>query len=249
VDVRVVRAGHVGAIGAEWVRTALAASSRAGRAAPTLMPALGSTALPVYAALSSARARGELDTSPLRLIQLDEYHPIRADDPRSLIGWLRRDVAGPLGIPEERILALDGGAADPSEACRAYDAAVAAAGGVDVAVLGLGPNGHVGFNEPTSDADAPTRRVDLSPASLASNARYWPDQDVPRGAVTAGMSTILGARQILLLVSGATKRRILLETLTRPVGPELPATYLRTHPRVTLVADHAAWPLDDPGAG
>ncbi len=230
MEIRVVAPDEVGAAGAAVVDDALRAPSRPDA---TLMPALGSSALEVYAALGRR--------SGLRLVQLDEY-VVPADDPRSLIGWLRRDVAAPLGVPDERIVRLDGGAVDRQAACLAYDAAVARAGGIDVAVLGLGPNGHLGFNEPPADRDAPTRVVELAPASLASNARYWPGLDVPRAALTAGMSTILAARFVVLVVRGDSKRDILRSMLDGPVGPDLPASFLRDHPDALLLADRAAMP-------
>jgi glucosamine-6-phosphate deaminase len=247
MDVRVVPPEDVATVGAAWVRAALAA---AGRSDATLMPALGATALPIYAAFATARREGELDTSGLRLVQLDEYAGIAADDPRTLIGWLRRDVAGPLGIPNERIIRLGGDdpGSDPEAVVRRYDDAVAAAGGVDVAVLGLGPNGHLGFNEPPSPLDAPTRRVALSAASLESNARYWPELGCPASAITAGMATILAARRVLLVVTGDRKRAILRATVEGPVTPDLPASLLRSHPAVTLLADTDAWPDERGGA-
>jgi glucosamine-6-phosphate deaminase len=178
----------------------------------------------------------------LRLIQLDEYLGLGEDDPRSLLGWLLRDVARPLRVEDGDVVRLRGDAPDPDAACRAYDAEVGAAGGVDVAVLGLGPNGHLGFNEPPSPRDAPTRVVALAAESLVSNARYWPGQACPPAALTAGMSTILGARRIVLVVAGAHKCSILARLLTEPVGPGLPASFLREHPAATLLADEAAWP-------
>jgi glucosamine-6-phosphate deaminase len=248
VEVRVVSEGRIGAVGASWVADGLAEARRTGRTAPTLMPALGASALPVYAELAAMRDRRELDTGGVRLVQLDEYAdlPDGEADPRSLRAWLERDVARPLAIPRERVIALDGAAPDVVAACRAYDEAVVAAGGIDVAVLGLGPNGHLGFNEPPSAPDSPTRRIDLSEASLASNARYFPGRSVPRAALTAGMSTILAARRILLVVHGAHKRSILLAMLTRPIGPDLPASALRSHPGTLLLSDPEAWPIDGP---
>jgi glucosamine-6-phosphate deaminase len=236
VEIRVVAPGDVAPVGAELVGEALRAAARRDA---TLMPALGSSALGVYAAMGRRPDRLEL-----RLVQLDEYL-VPAGDPRSLIGWLRRDVAGPLGVPEERIVRLDGGAVDAEAACRTYDEAVLRAGGIDVAVLGLGPNGHLGFNEPPSARDASTRRVELSLASLASNARYWPGLDVPRAALTAGMTTILAARFALLVVRGQAKREILRTMLEGPVGPGLPASFLREHPRALLLADDEAWPFPE----
>jgi glucosamine-6-phosphate deaminase len=217
------------------------------------MPALGTSALGVYRELGALWAGGGLDTAGLRLVQLDEYVGVASDDPRSLYTWLRRDVAEPLGVTDERIIRLgsDDVARSPTEAalagaCLAYDDAVAAAGGVDVAVLGLGPNGHLGFNEPPSRRDAPTREVSLAPESLSSNARYWPGLGVPAAALTAGMATILAARRIVLVVTGERKRAILRRMLVEPVGPDLPASWLRPLDTATLLADDEAWPPDMP---
>jgi glucosamine-6-phosphate deaminase len=243
MDVRVVEPGALATTGAEWVRAALAAS---GRPDATLLAALGDTALPIYAGLAEMRRRDAFDTSRLRIVQLDEYAGIPADDPRTLIGWLRRDVAEPLAVPDDRIIRLPGDDPDAAAAARRYDEAVAAAGGVDVAVLGLGPNGHLGFNEPPSGPDAATRQVTLSPESLRSNARYWPDMACPTSALTAGMATILQARRLLLVVTGARKRAILAATLRGPIEPGVPATYVRTHPDACLLADTDAWPADPP---
>ena len=132
-------------------------------------------------------------------------------------------------------------APDPEGACRAYDRALQAAGGFDLAVLGLGPNGHLGFNEPPCGREAPTRVVSLTPQSVESNARYWggPEQ-VPRRALTAGMAVLLTARRILLLAAGESKADILRRTLEGPINPDVPASYLQTVPGVTVIADRAA---------
>ena len=242
MDVLVVEPGDLDATAARIVTDWLAASP-----AGTLMPALGTSALGVYAALGRLREAGRLDTRRLRLVQLDEYLGVARDDRRSLIGWLERDVAGPLAIPLERVLRLAGDTPNPATECRRYDAAVAAAGGIDVAILGLGPNGHLGFNEPPSDVLAPTRLVDLAEASLASNARYWGDrEEVPRRALTAGMDVILAARRTLLVVRGASKQAILRRLITEPAAADLPASWLRTTSGVMLLADRAAWPADLP---
>ena len=257
METRVVASDAIGAAGAAFVEDVLAASDRTNA---TVMAALGTSPLPIYAELARRRAVhrgpslgafGRVAASPLDtivLVQLDEYLGIEPDDPRSLGGWLRTAVARPLGVDEARIVSLAGDAPDADveadAACRAYDRAVAAAGGIDIAILGLGPNGHLGFNEPPSPSDAPTRRVPLSAASLASNARYWPGAAVPEAALTAGMDVILGARRVLLVVTGSTKRSILRRLLVEPVGPGLPASFLRAHPAATLLCDAEAWPDD-----
>jgi glucosamine-6-phosphate deaminase len=215
------------------------------RANPTaaIVLATGNTPMGAYRELAGRRQRGEFDTSRVRIFQLDAYLGLAAGDPRSLYGWLARSVLEPLGIPEENVVRLPGDTPDPQAACRAYDAAVRAAGGFDLAVLGLGPNGHLGFNEPPSDSGAPTRRVALTEASIQSNARYWGATDqVPRVALTAGMDVLLAARQMLLLVSGEHKHAILRRTVAGPVGPQVPASYLQRAAHVTVVSDRAAWP-------
>jgi glucosamine-6-phosphate deaminase len=219
---------------------ALAAAWLSERAHPTLLAAMGETPLGLYAGLARRRAEGQLDTARVRVVQLDAYLGIDAGDPRSLGAWLVRAVAAPLGIPDAQLIRLPGDAPDPVATCRAYDAAIAAAGGLDVAVLGLGPNGHLGFNEPPSDARAPTRVVELSEASIASNARYWGGFDVPRRAITAGMPILLAARHPLLVVAGAAKRDILRRVLEGPIDPMVPATYLREVAASVVIADRAA---------
>ncbi|HEY3612290.1 MAG TPA: glucosamine-6-phosphate deaminase, partial [Gaiellales bacterium] len=192
-----------------------------------LLLATGDTPMGAYTLLAERRARGELDTSQLRVAQLDEYAGLAHGDRRSLHGWMERSFLTPLGISEGRTIRLD--AALPAErACREYDAAVAAAGGFELAILGLGPNGHLGFNEPPVAAGAPTRLVPLTPASIASNARYWGDEsDVPVDALTCGLASLLAARQILLVVSGPHKREILARTLDEAPSEDVPASWLQ----------------------
>lgn len=207
--------------------------------------ATGETPMGIYRELAARRQRDGLDTSRLRIFQLDDYLGTGPDDRRSLFGWMKRSFLDPLGVPDANVVRLPGNAADPEAACRAYDAAVQTAGGIDLAVLGLGPNGHLGFNEPPVDADAPTRIVTLTPASIESNARYWGGSDqVPQRALTAGMSILLAARQTLLVVSGAHKRAILRRAVEGPITPDVPASYLRHAANVTVLADKVAWPSD-----
>jgi glucosamine-6-phosphate deaminase len=222
---------------AELARSAADAVAEAVQARPdaVLLAATGNTPMGCYAEL----ARRRFDSSRLRVAQLDEYTGVPESDARSLYGWMRRSLCEPLGIGEERIIRLrpDG---DPVLACRSYDAAVAAAGGIDLAILGLGPNGHLGFNEPPTDAHAPTREVALTEASLESNSHYWGDAPIPERARTAGMTLISGARRVLLLVSGAHKADILRRVMDAQPNRWLPASWLHLHPDALLIADRAA---------
>ena len=206
----------------------------------SLLAATGNTPMGAYAELAARRGAGTLETGRLRVAQLDEYLGVSDDDPRSLYRWLETSLTGPLGVTADRLIRFRGNAEDPDADCAAFDAAVAAWGGIDLAVLGLGPNGHLGFNEPPSTADAPTRVVTLTPASLESNAGYWGGLPVPHRAVTAGMDVILASKRVLLLVSGAHKREILHQTLEALITPDLPASLLRGA-ALTVIADAAAW--------
>ena len=203
-----------------------------------LLLATGNSPMATYAELVAMQERGEVDSSGVRPFQLDEYLELGPDDPRSLAGWMRRSFTAPLGIADDRVTWLEA-AGDLEASCARYAQAVRAAGGYDLAVLGLGPNGHLGFNEPPSAADAPTRVVDLTPESLVSNAVYWGD-DVPRRAVTAGMDLIMGSRSVLLIVSGAHKREILARMLEGEPSPDCPASLLRQRDGVIVAADRAA---------
>ncbi len=213
--------------------------------AASVVPAMGDTPMGIYAGLAARRQRGELDTSRLRVFQLDEYAGIGADDPRSLYGWLLRSFVAPLGIEEANAVRLRGDVEDVEAACGAYERAAHEAGGFDLAILGLGPNGHLGFNEPPSEPDARTRVVELTEDSVESNARYWGGRHmVPRTAVTAGMDLLMAARQVLLVVSGSHKTDILRRSITGPVTPDVPASLLQKASNVTVLADRAAWPFD-----
>lgn len=202
---------------------------------------VGETPESTYRALAAASREGRVDATHLRIFQLDEYLGLPEGDPRTLYGWLRRDLLDPLHLSDTQIVRLPSGTENPDETCRQYDRTLAEAGGLDLAVLGLGPNGHLGFNEPPIEPDAPTRVVTLTPASIASNARYWGSvEQVPRRAITCGMRNLLAARHVLLLVSGQHKREILRSTLRGPVSPDVPSSFLQRAPRVTVLADRAA---------
>ena len=179
--------------------------------------------------------------SRLRVAQLDEYLGLADSDDRLLATWLKRVLLDPLEIGPNRFIRFDSMAADPKSDALRVERTVASRGGLDLAVLGLGPNGHIGFNEPGTPFDAPTRPVDLTEESVSSNAAYWGSRDaVPRRAMTLGMSTLGSAGRVILLVSGRRKRAILQRTLYGPTGPDVPATMLRTRNRVTAIVDHAA---------
>lgn len=201
--------------------------------------ATGRTPMGVYARLARELRAGTAST--LRVFQLDEYVGVTPEDRRSLAAWTRRSFVEPLGVDPRSVVWLDGLADDLRAVCRDYDDAVEAAGGLDLAVLGLGPNGHLGFNEPPSDPSSPTRVVSLSEASMASNAGYAPGLPVPATALTAGLDVLLAARRVVLLVSGAGKNDIVHRALEGPVTPAIPASFLQHHPELHVLVDRDAW--------
>ena len=135
----------------------------------------------------------------------------------------------------------DGLAADPDEACRRYNQIIRDLGGIDIQVLGMGHNGHIGFNEPDDAFELETHVVDLQESTIEANARFFASKDeVPRRAITMGIKNIMQARQILVLVSGEGKADIVKAAFTGPVTPRVPASILQLHPNVALVGDKAA---------
>lgn len=205
-----------------------------------VIPATGNTPLATYRLLAE-RARDGLQTAGLRVFQLDEYVGVPAGDPRSLFGWMRRSFVDPLHIDLAQVTRLRGDASDLLAACADYERAVSTADGIDLAILGLGLDGHLGYNEPPSPPDAPTRVVTLLPESRATAASYWPSGTLtPDQGVTAGMNVLLAARSIVLLVTGPAKRTILRRVLEGPMGPEVPASYIRSLDRAMIIADRQA---------
>jgi len=222
--------------GAEYIRRATV-----DRPDARLLLATGNTPIGMYRELAQSYARGEWDTSRLVVFQLDEYVGVDKADARSLYGWLEREFLTPCGIDPERVVPLFGDVRDLGEACQAFDRAVEEHGGIDISVLGLGPNGHLGFNEPGSTPGCPTRVVTLTEESVESNAAYWGSRDlVPRSAITAGMTAILSSRQTLLVASGVRKSAILARSLNGPIGPEVPASFLQTIANVDILVDREA---------
>lgn len=204
--------------------------------------ATGHTPMATYAELAERRRSGLFDPAAMSVLQLDEYLGLEPGDRRSLYGWMQRSFLGPMGIAEDRVarLPVEG---DLDAACAGFDQMIDSRGGLDLAILGLGLNGHLGFNEPPADRSAPTRVVDLSPVTIAANARYWGSVGaVPTKAVTIGMRQLLSARAIVMVVSGEGKRAIVHRSLEGSVGPDVPASFLQVvDSGVTVIVDRAAW--------
>jgi glucosamine-6-phosphate deaminase len=210
------------------------------RAAPNAVItfATGQSASPIYRALAERVERHEIDFSKVRVFELDGYVGIPLDDRRSLYAWLMRDVIVPLRVPERAITRLRGEASDPVSACREYDRALDRAGGYDLAILGLGPNGHVAFNEPPADPESDAHVLDVTEESVESAVRYWGSREqVPRRAITTGLRRLIAARRILLVARGEAKRRALERALGGDADPMTPASFLNRSADVTFLTD------------
>jgi glucokinase len=201
--------------------------------------ATGSTPLPVYAYLAGAFR--DHDVSRVRAFALDEYVGIARDHPESYHSVIARDVTAPLGLTPALVSVPDGQADDLDRAAADYDRAIAAAGGVDIQLLGIGGDAHIGFNEPGSSFASRTRVKTLTPQTRADNARYFAvAEEVPRHALTQGLGTILEARHLILLAFGAAKAEAVALALEGPLSPMVPATAVHLHPHVTVILDEAA---------
>lgn len=204
--------------------------------------ATGSTPLPIYDDLIARVRGGAVDASRARICQLDEYVGLPAGHPESYRATVLRQVVEPLGLPTEQFMGPDGSADDVPAACVAYDKALAEAGGVDLQILGIGTDGHIGFNEPCSSLASRTRIKTLIEQTRIDNARFFGDDidQVPHHVITQGIGTILDARHLVLLATGEGKAEAVAQTVEGPVSALVPASALQLHPHVTVVVDEAA---------
>jgi glucosamine-6-phosphate deaminase len=202
----------------------------------------GSTPLPVYERLPGVLERRGVSMERATIVLLDEYLGLPSGHPARCDSKLRGHLLDRLLGPPARFLLFGVDGADPLAACAAFDAEIDALGGLDLVVLGLGLNGHVGMNEPGTSADATTRAVDLAPSTVEAARGYGADPPPTRG-VTLGLTEIMAAREIWLLATGDRKARILAATLGGPVTSDVPASLLRDHPGLRLLADDVAMPL------
>ena len=208
------------------------------RAEPRLRVCLptGDTPSPLYSELVAREELGDVSFAQATVVLLDEWADLPPGDPARCDVRLRRELLDRLA-PPPRFVPIDVDGSDDDAAALAHDEA---ARDLDLAVLGLGANGHVGFNEPGSRPDDPTRLVRLARSSReAAMARYGAAR-MPTGGITIGLARLLEAREAWLLVTGAHKAGVLRRALREPEGPDCPASYLRRHPRLTVFADEAA---------
>jgi glucosamine-6-phosphate deaminase len=202
----------------------------------TVMVAGGTSPLDLYRRVAERR----LDLGHLTVFALDEYVGVSPDEPRTCGNLLRAAVADAWAVPPERFHAVSPVASEALASVRRHEELVAAAGGLDVVVLGLGRNGHLGFNEPGSAADSAGRLVELEQVSVEANQEWFGGRYAPSVGVTAGLRTVLSARRALLLAFGAHKASAVAAMVEGPVSDECPASLLRPHPDAHVFLDERA---------
>jgi len=203
--------------------------------------ATGSTPVGTYKQLRSLYESGYVDFSGVTAFNLDEYYPIKHDNDQSYYYFMRDNLFSHINIKEENLNIPNGECSDPAKECTEYDRKMAAMGGTDLQILGIGNNGHIGFNEPADSLSLATYLVDLTEDTIEVNARFFEKiEDVPRQALTMGMGGVFSSKHILLLINGSKKAPIVKELFSGSITPQVPASLLNLHPNVTVIMDEEA---------
>lgn len=203
--------------------------------------ATGSTPVGIYRQLAEWYRKGDLDFSEAATVNLDEYYGLGSADEQSYHYFMEKNFFSQVNLRPERHFLLDGKNEDSDAECARYEALIASLGGIDLQLLGLGHNGHIGFNEPAETFAGGVHLVNLAERTIEANRRFFPSAEaVPAQAYTMGIQTILHAEKILLAVSGEDKAEVLRQVIKGPVSPRVPGSVLQLHPDVVVVADKAA---------
>ena len=203
--------------------------------------ATGSTPIGMYKQLVIWYEKGDLDFAQIKTVNLDEYVGLEPTHEQSYRYFMQNNLFDHVNINPANTNVPDGLVADPQAECDWYNQVIRKLGGIDIQVLGMGHNGHIGFNEPGNAFELETHVVDLSERTIQANARFFASADeVPRQAMTMGIKSIMMAKKILMLVSGEDKAEAVWKAFAGPVTPQVPASILQLHPFVTLVGDKAA---------
>lgn len=208
---------------------------------PVLGLATGSTMEPVYAHFLQLLQQDPVDLSRLTTFNLDEYVGLRATHAQSYHYYMQQHLFSKLALPRENTHLPGGGDSDLEIACQAYSAAIQALGGMDLQLLGIGSNGHIGFNEPQTSFASRTHVVELSEQTRLDNGRFFADQsEMPTHAITLGIQDIVEAKEVVLMITGRHKAEIVAQLFHSPVDEALPASALKQHPHLTIVLDRGA---------
>lgn len=203
--------------------------------------ATGSTPIGMYQQLIDWYNKGDLDFSQVKSVNLDEYVGLAPTHDQSYRYFMQHNLFDHVNIDPANTNVPNGLASDPEAECERYNEVIRSMGGIDIQVLGMGHNGHIGFNEPGEAFELETHVVDLTERTIEANARFFASKDeVPKRAITMGIKSIMQARQILVVVSGEDKAEIVKKAFFGPVVPQVPASILQMHPNVVLCGDKAA---------
>lgn len=203
--------------------------------------ATGSSPLQTYAQLIDWYNKGDLDFSRVSSVNLDEYRGLSPENDQSYHYFMKTNFFDHININPENTHVPDGMESDIKKACQKHNNVIKELGGIDLQLLGLGLNGHIGFNEPGESFEKETHCVDLTESTIQANSRFFASiEEVPTQAYTMGIKSIMMAKKILVIVSGAAKAEIVAKAFLGPVTPAVPASILQMHPDVTLVADESA---------
>lgn len=203
--------------------------------------ATGSSPIGTYDNLAAMYENGDLDFSQVKSVNLDEYVGLDGNNDQSYRYFMNKNLFSRVNIDMANTHVPDGTILDNKECCDAYNALLEKMGTIDLQVLGIGPNGHIGFNEPDDHFEALTHCVDLTEATIQANKRFFASEaDVPRQAYTMGIGTIMSAKMIVLVANGKNKAKALAAAIKGPVTPECPASILQFHPNTIIVADEDA---------
>ena len=206
--------------------------------------ATGSTPVGMYRHLVEKYNQGDLDFSQVRSVNLDEYQGLNKEHDQSYYYFMNENLFKHVNIPEGATNLPDGTNADIEGECRRYHDVIMSMGGVDLQLLGIGNNGHIGFNEPSDHFEERVHCVELAESTIQANARFFAsDADVPRRAFSMGIGEIMAAKKVLIMASGKAKAEAVKAMLTGPVTSQVPASILKFHPDVVLVADEEAMSL------
>ena len=182
-----------------------------------------------------------VDFSDIRTFNLDEYYPISADNPQSYHYFMEENLFSKINIKKENTHILDGKCSDTFAECDNFEKLIAQNGGIDLQILGIGQNGHIGFNEPAENLNLLTHLTSLTESTVRANSRFFDDiSDVPTKALTMGIGTILKARKIIILANGGGKKEAVKALLTDSITTDVPASMLKVHSDVTLICDKEA---------
>ena len=214
------------------------------RKTPVLGLATGSTPIGTYKVLRELYQEGKLDFSSVHSVNLDEYRGLHPEDSHSYHYFMDQELFHHVNINKANTHVPDGTLENEAEACESYEELIQGLGGIHLQILGLGHDGHIGFNEPSHSFPGKTHCVKLTEETINANQRFFSSkEEVPKEAYTMGIGTIMRAEKILLLVSGKDKAAILKKVVEGPVTPEVPASILQFHPNTILIADEEALSL------